>query len=324
MKSQLFLFILLTLPSLLLIGKKGEWLTVETIGEPHARHECAFVESGGKFYLLGGRRVQPVDIYDPGTGKWTMGAKPPMELHHFQPVPYQGKIYMLGAMTGKFPDETPIGHILIYDPATDQWEKGDKIPRNRRRGGAGAVLHEGKIYLVGGIQRGHQGGYVNWFDVYDPETGAWEVLPDAPHARDHFAAAIVGQQLVAAGGRTTSLETKQVFQLTVAPTDVYDFETGQWTVGADIPTPRAGTMAVGVDSSVVVVGGESGEQKVAHDEVEAYDPLKNAWKAWPSLVRGRHGAGVFQYGMSLYVCSGSGNRGGSPELTTMERLDLTP
>ena len=31
------------------------WQTVETRGGPVARHECAFVEMDGKFYLLGGR-----------------------------------------------------------------------------------------------------------------------------------------------------------------------------------------------------------------------------------------------------------------------------
>ena len=62
-------------------------------------------------------------------------------------------------------------------------------------------MHEGKIYLVCGIQDGHRSGWVNWLDVYDPNTGAWSKLPDAPRARDHFQVAITQGKLVAAAGR---------------------------------------------------------------------------------------------------------------------------
>jgi len=45
-----------------------------------------------KIYLLGGRRIQPADIYDPATRTWTLGAPPPVEVHHFQPVVWENKI----------------------------------------------------------------------------------------------------------------------------------------------------------------------------------------------------------------------------------------
>ena len=33
------------------------------------RHEHGYVQVGDRFYLLGGRRIQPVDIFDPVTGR---------------------------------------------------------------------------------------------------------------------------------------------------------------------------------------------------------------------------------------------------------------
>jgi len=68
------------------------WAPVETIGKPNARHEAAFVAVDKKIYLLGGRRIQPADIYDPATRTWTPGAPPPVEVHHFQPVVWENKI----------------------------------------------------------------------------------------------------------------------------------------------------------------------------------------------------------------------------------------
>ena len=63
----------------------------ETLGQGAGitpRHEHGYVQVGSRFYLLGGRRIQPVDIFDPATGLWTKGAPPPIEIHHFQAVPF--------------------------------------------------------------------------------------------------------------------------------------------------------------------------------------------------------------------------------------------
>ena len=85
----------------------GEWQIVAAQGEPVAREEAGFVAAGGKFFLVGGRHENPVDIFDPKTRTWTKGAVPPLEIHHFQPVAFDGKIYVLQSMTGAYPRESP-------------------------------------------------------------------------------------------------------------------------------------------------------------------------------------------------------------------------
>lgn len=299
--------------------EEAAWQTVETENEPTARHENAFAEVDGKFYLIGGRGMKPVDIYDPGANTWTQGQQPPLEMHHFQAVPYQGKIYVMGAFTGGYPDEEPIPNIYIYDPEQDEWQKGDEIPEERRRGAAGVVVYNDKFYLVDGIVNGHLGDYTNWLDEYDPDSGEWKVLPDAPHTRDHFQAVVADGKIYAAGGRNSSAATGQTFELTIPEVDVYDFESGEWTtLENNLPTERAGTTAIVLDENVVVIGGESGTQEEAHDEVEALDPDSHEWRALPSLEKGRHGTQAFVYRDKVYIAAGSGNRGGGPELTSME------
>jgi len=119
-----------------------EWETVEAAGEPTARHEAGLVACGRKLYLLGGRRVNPTDIFDPATNTWTAGAKPPVELHHFQAVELDGLIYLMGAMTGRYPYETPLERVVIYDPAADAFSFGHEISEDRRRGGGGCPRRE--------------------------------------------------------------------------------------------------------------------------------------------------------------------------------------
>jgi N-acetylneuraminic acid mutarotase len=277
-----------------------------------------------KVYLIGGRRINPVDVYDPQTNTWTAMSKTPMELHHFQAVVVDDAIYLMGAMTGPFPKEKPLEKIVVYYPDEDRFEFVHNIPESRRRGGAGAVLYNDKIYIVGGITNGHIDGYQPWLDRYDPKTGQWEVLSDAPHARDHFQAVVLGDKLYSLAGRTTSQATKEVFSRVVAPVDVYDLTTNVWLPVFQcpvLPTPRAGNMATVWNDEIIVGGGET-TQKTAHKDVEAFDVTMGEWRSWPSLNRGRHGSGFAIVGDSVYTASGSGNRGGSPELTSIERIRL--
>lgn len=299
-----------------------KWQTADSNdgSKPVQRHEAAFVRVGEKFYLLGGRSIRPVSIYDTQTGSWTEGAKPPIEMHHFQPVVYDDKIYCISAMTGGWPNETPTTHVYIYDPATDAWSKGHEIPEARRRGSTGNVLYNGKIYVACGIKNGHIGDHKTWMDVYDPKTGTWEVLTDAPRARDHFQVVLVGGKIVAPAGRNTGIEPDQPFGGTIAEVDVYDIASNTWeTLPNNIPTKRAGNAAIYFGDEVVVVGGESTTQEKAHAEVEALNLKTNKWRTLPSLIEGRHGSGLLNYQDEIYIASGCGNRGGNPELFTMEK-----
>ena len=284
------------------------------------RHESAMATVNGRLYLMGGRGNRPTEAFDPTTGTWTSMGLPPFEINHFQPVVLDGLVYIVGAFTGSYPNETNVPNVWTWDPRTDQWTQGPLIPAARRRGSNGAFVRDGKIYLLGGNNQGHNGGARAWFDEYDPSTQTWQALPDAPRARDHFSTVLIGNRLVAAGGRRTTQPGP--FGNTIGEVDIYDFGTGQWsTIARDIPTERAGALSVPMGRYAVVIGGESPTQQEAHDECEALDVVSERWTTLPSLVDGRHSGGVGLVDGRVYVASGSGRRGGSPELDTLEIID---
>lgn len=289
--------------------------------QPTGRHEAAYVEFGGQFYLLGGRGWRPVERFDPVAETWTDLGFPPLKMHHFQPVVWGDRIWVLGAFEGDFPNETPIPFIWIYDPALNTWTQGPAMPPARNRGSAAAVVYDDAIYLVGGNTLGHNGGAVPWLDRYDPATDTWTVLPNAPHARDHFTTAVVGNKLVAAGGRQTTQPNP--FVGTIGPADVYDLTAGTWTTAPEpIPTQRAGTMTVARGEHLIVVGGESVVE--AHDETEALDLGTLEWVDLPKLIQGRHSGGAVILNDTVYVVAGAGAPGGNPELNWQEKLVLGP
>lgn len=311
-------YFLCTLPLCTEAFAQGEWHVEESVNAsaPIARHENGFVECNGKLYLLGGRRLgvdKFVNIYDPVAKVWTQGSKPDIELHHFQAVSYNNLIYIIGAFTGNYPDEVPVDKIYIYDPASDLWSSGITIPADRRRGSAGVAVYNGKIYIVGGIVNGHNSGYVNWLDVYNPADNSWTPLQNAPHPRDHFHAAVINNKLVLAGGRTTSLATNHLNDLVVPEVDVYDFATQTWgTYPNNIPTPRGGTTSVVLGEEVIVIGGEGPlSASLAHAQTEALNINTQTWRNFPALNTGRHGTQATVFNQKIYITAGSSQKGGS-------------
>lgn len=285
-----------------------------------ARHETGYVAHGDKLYVMGGRGNRPVQVYDASLNSWITLAPMPVQLHHFQPVVLNNHIYVIGAFTGSFPNERNVQDIYRYDLENDFWEIFGQLPAARLRGSAAAAVYNGKIYLLGGNNSGHTGGFVAWLDEYEPETDTWTTLEDAPNARDHFSLAVVGNKLVAAGGRQTDFSTITDFSGTIAQTDVYDFSTGTWSTGASIPTPRAGNMIGVKNGNLIVMGGESNTQRNAHNEVEAFNVENNIWRSLPSLNSGRHGGAAGIINDVLHAVTGNLVRGGGQETTDHETL----
>ncbi|MGB5942905.1 MAG: kelch repeat-containing protein [Leeuwenhoekiella sp.] len=302
------------------------WILLEASGEPSKRHENAFVEFDGKFYLLGGRGINPVNVFDPETNTWSSNRPTPFEIHHYQPVVYGDAIWIVGAMTGSYPKETPLENIWKYYPKTDTWEKGPEIPIDRRRGGAGAVVYQDKFYLVCGIDFGHTSGTNNLFDCYDPKNNTWKTLTKAPTIRDHFSAIVVNDKLYCIGGRNTSYHEPENFSAFFGATnpyvDVYDFEKGQWTtLPEQFPKPAAAPAVVQLGDVIIIAGGESDQPK-AHEETWSFDPQTGNFTLLAPMATGRHGSHAVNYKGALYIAAGSPVKGGG-NLNTIERFSKT-
>jgi hypothetical protein len=300
--------------------------TVEKIEPTNSctnRHENSVVAIGSDIFLIGGRGIKPVEKYSEKTNSWTKLVPTPIEMHHFQAIAFQKEIWVIGAFTGRYPHEKPIDRVYIFNPTQNTWREGPLIPEGRRRGGAGAFVKNQKIYLVCGIIDGHWDGHVSWFDEYDPKTGIWKILPEAPHARDHISAAWVSNKLILAGGRRSSANINKVMDFTEPAVDVFDFKSSTWSTldkTQDIPTQRAGAAAATLGKKILVIGGESGTQVPAHSEIEILDTETMTWLPPLKLHQGRHGTGIGKIKNKVYIVAGSGNRGGGPELNTIERI----
>jgi N-acetylneuraminic acid mutarotase len=306
----------LLIPFLVLVaGGDGKWRVVETINPIANRGECGLAAANGKLYLLGGG-VLPTEVYDPATNSWTAKGSTPVDMNHFQPVAYQDKIYVLEAFTaGQYPDQPNLKNVYIYDTEKDVWTEGGTLPAERSRAAAGAALYNGKLYLVAGIRHGHSSGTSAMFDEYDPQAKQWKALADAPHIRDHCAAAVIKDKLYVAGGRNTSYHEPgnfmSFFGKTVLEVDCYDFKTSQWsTLPAKLPLGSGGGSMVNLDDKLYYMGGERATDKEANQpraNVYWLNPAgTDSWKETNGLNEARNGMSAAVLNNKIYVFGGAG------------------
>ena len=279
-----------------------------------ARHEFGFVQAGDKFIMFGGREnSQTLDVYDYSSNTWSNGGMAPVEFNHFQAVNYEGLAWVIGAFkTNNDPNEVSADYIYMYNPASEVWTQGMEIPQARKRGANGLVVYNNKFYMVGGNNLGHNGGYVAYFDEFDPATGIWTSLTDAPRARDHFHAAVYNDKLYAIGGRLSG-GSGGTFEPQVPEVDVYNFGAGTWSTldaSKNIPTPRAGVGAVVFEDEIYIIGGETTfgsptNSNGQRDVVEAFNPITSIWTTKNSLNYARHGIQAIVSGDGIHVAGGS-------------------
>jgi hypothetical protein len=95
-------------------SEPAAWIEVNTNdGAVEERHEACFVMVGRKAYLLAGRNIHHVNIYDPINRRWTKGASPPIEIHHTQCVVVGTSIWIVSSWTGNYPKERNTDSIYV-------------------------------------------------------------------------------------------------------------------------------------------------------------------------------------------------------------------
>jgi N-acetylneuraminic acid mutarotase len=270
-----------------------------------ATQETAAVATGGKLYVLGGfdqstQIVRAVQIFDPATCTWSLGPELPRPIHHANAAVVDGTIYIAGALeTASF---VATGEVWAWSPATEAaWSTRTAMPANTQRGAAVTGVIDGKIYVAGGLRGGAAVADVS---AFDPVANQWAALPALPQPRDHACGAVIASTLYVAGGRQAAITTP------VATVYAYS-ATGAWTERAAMPTARGGTACGVVGDRLVVVGGEGnrGAPTGVFPEVEAYDPIADAWAALPAMPTPRHGMAAAAVAGRLYVPGGADRQG---------------
>jgi N-acetylneuraminic acid mutarotase len=288
------------------------WQTAAAM--PLSLGEVAGGVIGQTLYVVG--EGSPATLaYDLSTGIWRstgLASRPFVGNHHAAEV-YNGKLYLLGGLSGNSE-----GKVQIYDPVLNTWTLGTPMPF--AAGSSSSAVINGEIYVAGGIVNNDT---TNQVAMYDPPSNTWTILSSMPQGRNHAASATDGALLYVFGGRVGPNAVANGFDTV----EIYDPSSDTWRSSDSdatippLPQARGGMgKAVYDNGEFYVLGGETLNGSGAtpanvYNRVDIYDPVANWWRLGPVMPTGRHGIFPLLADGRIYVAGGGVQAGGSSSAT---------
>ncbi|MDE0142429.1 MAG: hypothetical protein OXI80_03800 [Caldilineaceae bacterium] len=257
---------------------------------PTARSEMRVAVVDGIFYVPGGfGGLSSFEAYDPAIDSWTELAPMPEPAHHMMVTAHSGKVFVFGG--GPDLSWQATASIIVYDPGNDTWTEAGLMPERRMSGEAvslgdfvylvggtggttallrfdpaedswavlpgpsqprehvAAVAFDDELWVIGGRWGGT--GALATVEIFSPTSGSWRDGPEMIEARSGFGAAVVGDRIVVAGGEILGARPWTA----LASAEVYDTESGAWTLLPELPAGIHGMPVVGYGGTAFVLGG---------------------------------------------------------------------
>ncbi|WII70535.1 kelch repeat-containing protein [Bdellovibrio sp. 22V] len=271
-----------------------------------------------RILIIGGadpyNAMTSVESYRAGVAaaeEWQVPPLLPGRGAHIATLLKDGRILVTGGNEGT----KIIGSTAIYNPATNQWQKGPDLSTPRQNHTA-TLLASGKVFIAGGSGAGGGLGYNQTADIFDPSTNTITTMPLLMERAAHSAIALPNGKVLLSGGiNTTDITTKNEICDPVTgtctasadrPNGLYDAviplnsdkylfigaygnvtyqpSTDTWTAVVSMTAQRAYHAAIRLLSGkVMVIGGVNVLDGQTLASTEIYDPDTNTWTAGPPL-----------------------------------------
>lgn len=262
--------------------------------------------------------------WDVGSAEWRRVRKVPGEGRLAATAQTaRGKIYLFGGYTvADDGSEQSLPNVDIYDPETDRWSAGARMPMPVDDAVSG-VWRDSLIYLVSGW---HDRGNVAAVQIYDPAADRWMAATPIPGPPVFgHAGGVVGNTIVYIDGTRTLPEGRPRFRIEgsawAGDIDPTRPERIRWRRLPPHPGPplyRAAAAGV-ADRWVLFAGGTDNPYNydgVGYDGAPsepragafAWDTLDGRWLSLPSLpVATMDHRGIAIAGSELFVVGGMGS-----------------
>ncbi len=241
------------------------------------------------------RRAQaaPLPLAGIAPGRWVALPDAPTSRGEVSAARIGDDVYVVGGFDASGHTSNVVQRVNLR---TQRWSSAAAMPQALNH--MSAVGYRGRLYVVGGY--GSPGdsstGATRGFWRYDPATGRWTSMPDAPVARAAAGAAVLGHRLYVAGGRNDATSA-------LSSLAIFDFDTGRWTLGPSLVHPREHVAAVAAAGSVWVLGGRAlGLGSFTY--AERYTPGASAWQQMAPLPVARSGFQAVVAGGDIVVVGG--------------------
>ncbi|KAK4960885.1 hypothetical protein LTR10_001374 [Elasticomyces elasticus] len=297
------------------VGETDVWTRHNLIGQG-PRQEHAVVSLDDDIYVLGGvatsdsgelNTINRAEYYQISEELWHVSAPLPQPLNHLNVATVNGKIYLLGALSGGA-NWTARGESYVYHPGNDSWTEITSMPNGTARASSAVGVLDDVIYLAGGMtyldltNNGTQDS-VSTVSSYNVSSGAWYTyFPPLPQPRQHVGGAVVKGVFYVVGGREDGISG--------FADSVHALDLGNplsWRTMSPMPTARGGLACAAVRYEIFCFGGEGNpdNERGIFEEVEVYDTRADSWIRLTNMPIPRHGTGAVSVGGRIYIpCGG--------------------
>lgn len=198
--------------------------------------------------------------------------------------------------------------LLLYDIPTNTWKQGAPVPNTINH--ANAAVHDGKLFVLGGLSgaSGWPATSNSW--VYDPQKDSWSPLAPVPSSAARGAAGTgiyngtiyLGGGILALGGPTVDIVS------------AYEIASNKWidlpAAASRLPEGRDHTGTVQIGSKLYITGGRENGATNTKDTVFILD-MANVSAGWKTangkMPTARGGLAAAAVGHRIYTFGGEGN-----------------
>ena len=247
---------------------------------PTPRTNAKATVVNGTIYVFGGynskdnflenwKMADHVEAYDPETDTWTRKRKMPISRIYFGLGVVAGRVYLIGGSTGLGEEqEQRMDRVDIYNPATNMWTKGQKMPTRRNPGGVAVVNNS--LYVIGGEgwpppKEWGAGPFLGNIEEYDPTNLQWQKKLDMLEIKNWFSSVVIEDDIYLIGGYTLEGGLSEV-----ATVNVYHPRTEKWREISALPNPLGTFDAATVNGKIYVLGSLDADARFSTD-VLVYD-----------------------------------------------------
>jgi N-acetylneuraminic acid mutarotase len=182
--------------------------------------------------------------------------------------------------------------------AQNGWERMPDMPTSRAV--FKSVLHDGKIYAIGGLESAHP-PYGITTEVYDTETGEWFSMASMENPCSGLSVEIINNKIYVIGGVYSTKQQYTVIQ-------EYDIETDTWSTKCTMPEPRFNHISEVIDGKIYIAAGMTVDENGSHPGLTSalvYDPVNDQWDTIADLHHERYFGRSCVFNNKIYVFGGA-------------------